>query len=294
MLNKSPKVSVIIPTYQREEALLNTLSDLVSLEYSPMEIIITDQTEKPSLKVLNFVNEHKNLIKYFRTNLKSSPAARNLAVKKANGELLIFVDDDVEIREKNFIKYHLENYADPEVGLVGGRVLYDFKEKPPIKKEAGKLKFFGLKEITNFNSDERQEIDHAYGCNFSCLRKVYLEVGGFGEIYKGNAHMEETDFSLRVKRAGYKLVFDPKAILRHVRTSSGGNRINDIYEFRYWLIHNGAVFYLKNYPKVSFPLFFIDKFFWACTSSLKRRDKKMFKTMYSAIINGRNHYFEVK
>lgn len=293
MVNQIKKVSVIIPTLGREEALLNTVTDLIDLEYPGLEIIVIDQTEKSSLRVLDFIHQHQKIINYIRTNHKSSPKARNLGVKNAIGEILLFVDDDVAIRENNFINYHLENYKDTRVGMVGGRVVYDFKEEPPNKKNAGKLKFLGLKEVTNFNSDLRQEIDFVYGCNFSCRKSVYRAVGGYNDIYIGNAHMEETDLSQQVKKAGYKIVFDPKAVLRHVRTETGGNRVNDIYEFRYWLVHNETVFYLKNYPKALFPLFFVTKFLWAISSGIKRMDMKMFRKMYGAMIDGKRYYKKI-
>jgi len=55
-----------------------------------------------------------------------------------------------------------------------------------------------------------------------------------------------------VKRAGYKAVFEPMAVLKHLQVPSGGNRAQDIYDFRYWLVKNFVVFYLKNYPKILF------------------------------------------
>ena len=289
-----PKVSVIIPTLNRSEVLLQTVKDVLRQDYPNFELIVVDQTERPKQEVITFCRRHQNKIIYLRLLKKGSPHARNIGAKKARGEIILFLDDDVEIKNKNFIAYHLKNYNNPKIGLVAGRVVSDFKEKPLVKKEAGKLKFFGLKEITNFSSQKKQEIDHACGGNFSCYKKIYLGLGGFSEIYKGNAHMEETDFCLRVKRAGFKIIFEPKAVLLHLRHKDGGNRIKDFYAFRYWLVHNSTVFYLKNYPKILFPLFFIQKFYWASGSSLKRRDFTMFKTMFGAIVDGYKYYQEMR
>lgn len=282
------KVSVIIPTVNRSVVLLNTLQDLLKQNYQDFEIIVVDQTDHPKKELLDFIKKNHQ-IKYVHETRKSSPHARNIGVKNAQGEIILFLDDDVEIKDKNFIKYHLDNYQTSKISLVGGRVIYNWNDHRALS-QVGRLKYWGLKEVTNFDSTIKTEIDHAPGGNLSCYKKIFLAVGGFGEVYKGLAHMEETDFCLRVKRAGYKMIFEPKAVLRHLQAPSGGNRAGDIYEFRYWLVHNYVVFYLKNYPKVLFPLCFVKEFIWALGSGLKRGDLKMFKIMYTAIVDGMKYY----
>lgn len=284
-------VSVIIPTLDRGEVLLNTLKDLLKQKYSDFEIIVVDQTDRPKKEVLDFIKAHQDKIKYIHLDKKGSPHARNVGVNKSTGEVVLFLDDDVEIKDIAFIESHLDNYEDKNICLVGGRVIDDLN-RPNKSKEVGRLKYWGLKEITNFDSKKKMEIDHAAGGNFSCYKEVFLKAGGFGEIYKGNAHMEETDFCLRVKRLGDKLIFEPSAVLHHLHFPSGGNRRQDIYEFRYWLVHNSTVFYLRNYPKILFPLFYINKTYWILGTSIKRKDYKMFKVMISGIKDGVRYYNE--
>jgi len=283
----SKKVSIIIPTLDRQNILINTLKDVLKQDYPDFEIIVVDQTKEPSSSLKDFISKYSQ-IKYIHLDKKSSPLARNIGVKNASGEIVLFLDDDVEIRDPEFISYHTVNFVD-NVGAVGGRVVYDFKDHSNCRA-VGRLQYFGLKEITNFNSTFKTEIDHAPGGNLSCYRQVFESVGGFSEIYKGNAHMEETDFCLRVKRAGYKLIFEPKAVLRHLQVGYGGNRADDLYQFRYWLVHNFIVFYLKNYPKILFPLCFMKELTWALGSAIKRGDGKMFKMMFKAIRDGISYY----
>ena len=283
------KVTVIIPTLDRSTILLSTLKDLLKQQYPNFDIIVVDQTNLPAKKVMEFIKKNPPIIKYIHLQKKSSPHARNVGAKKATGEIVLFLDDDVEIKDPNFIQYHVDVYQDEKVGLVGGRVIYNSQEQPKYQ-EVGKIKYFGLQEITHFDSVIKTAIDHAAGGNFSCFRELYHEVGGFREIYKGNAHMEETDFCLRVKRTGCQLIFEPKAVVLHLQYPSGGNRIENIYEFRYWLVHNNTLFYLINFPKVLFPLYLLKQIIWASLSSIKRQDIKMFKTMTTAIFNGMRYY----
>ena len=283
-------VSVIIPTYNRGDLIIDTLKDLVAQKYSRFEIIIIDQSDKINKKVLNFIKKHK-IISYYHILEKGTSNAKNVGATKAQGNYYIFLDDDVLIDNKDFIQCHVDNYQDKLVGAVGGRVLMGESKSQISKiKEVGKFKYFGLKEITNFYADFRSEIDHVYGCNQSYRKDVFDRVGGFSKIYKGNAHLEEADLSFKVKKSGYKIYFDPKAYLVHLHYKSGGCRTKDIYDLRYWLIHNYTVFYLRHFPKFLFPLYFTKQLVWAIFSGLKRLDWKMFKHMINAMFKGIKYY----
>jgi len=292
--SRSKFISVIFPTLDREEALINSLKDVLAQNYQCTEIIVADQTDIPSKKVLEFCEAHHDKIKYLHLDEKGSPNARNVAVKQSKGEILFFFDDDIKIENPDLISYHLKNYEDVKVGLVGGRVLDDLDVKPSGDAETGKLKCWGLKKITHFDSTRRQELDHAPGGNLSVKKSIFEEVGGYKKLYPGNAHLEETDFSLRVKRAGYKLVFEPKAVLRHLHFVRGGNRVKDIYALRYWIAHNYIIFELENYGKLPAAILAVRQICWGLLSSIKRGELKMFKTMFSATFEGYKYYRKLK
>lgn len=289
-MNKAKSVSVIIPTLDREEVLLNTLKDLLKQKYPNFEIVVIDQTDNPKKEISKFIENNIKLIRYLHLDKKGSSYARDFGVKNTKAEIVLFLDDDVKITQTDFIDQHLKNYQDKNIRLVGGRVVDRLNNLQDKGNEVGKFKYWGLKEITNFDSKVKMEIEHAPGGNFSCYRNDYLKVGGFGKFYQGNAHMEETDFCFRLKKLGGKFIFEPDALTYHIHYSSGGNRRNDIYKFRYWILHNSTIFYLRNFPKSMFCLFYLNKLYWAILSSLKRKDIKMFKVMTRAIKDGIKYY----
>lgn len=295
MINEKPLkfVSVIFPTVDRDEILIDSLSDVLKQDYPAFEIIVVDQTKSPNPKVLEFIQKYQQKIKYIHIMQKGSPNARNVAAKSAKGEILLFFDDDIKIKQTDFIAKHVRNFCDEKIGLVGGRVVEASGLQPGNKNEVGKLKFWGLKKITHFDSEKRQEIDHALGGNLSVRKKIYLEVGGFKTIYGGNAHLEETDFSLRVKRAGHRLIFEPEAMLVHLHHARGGNRAADIYSLRYWIIHNYIIFERENFGFFPTVILATRQFFWAVLSGLKRRKTKMFKVMVGAIFDGYRDYRKI-
>ena len=94
------KISVVIPTYNREKHLNNCLLSLLKQTKKPFEIIIIENSEKPYaekiIKNLNGQFKKQNVfLYYFRNSINSGALARNLGASKAKGDLVGFLDDDV-------------------------------------------------------------------------------------------------------------------------------------------------------------------------------------------------------
>jgi len=253
-----PTVSVIIPTRNRSELVLKVVSDLKQQEYpkEKMEIIIVDQSDifEPQL----FVGE-KN-VKHLRVERKGLPFARNKGAMASSGTILVFLDDDVRITTPQAIKAHVMNYHDPAVGAVAGRVLQSF-DKPVTRlkpKHIGRIITSPLLIVTaNFNWHVKQYVEGVPGGNFSVRREVFFSVGGFDTRFIGTAYFEETDFSLRVRQAGYRIIFEPLAEVRHLRWNSGGCRDHAKRREQafYWYFHNYVYLFWKHGAKHYAPLF---------------------------------------
>ena len=93
----NPKVSVVIPFYNRVEKTLQALESVYSQNYKNIEIVLVDDGSTSDIsKLERFVKEHKN-VKFvaLKTNLGPA-AARNLGIKNSNGEYIAFLDSDDE------------------------------------------------------------------------------------------------------------------------------------------------------------------------------------------------------
>ncbi|MDJ0508940.1 MAG: glycosyltransferase family A protein, partial [Crocosphaera sp.] len=120
-----PIISLIIPTYRREQILKDTLEEVLRQDYPHLEVIVVDQTEThdPTIQTYleKLVETHK--IKWFRLNWSSLPGARNYGVRQAHGEIILFIDDDVQL-PPNYLQAHVAVYEkNAEIGAVAGRVL---------------------------------------------------------------------------------------------------------------------------------------------------------------------------
>lgn len=253
----TPFVSVIIPTLNRRDILIPTLISLSKQDYPRFEVLIIDQSDVPfSSDELSFLSPLK--IFYHHLTQKSLPHARNYGAVKAQGDILLYIDDDVDIQNPFFIAMHARHYQDPTIGLIGGRVINPWDLQ---KTHFGKTYRVHSLLIPSgaFNSTTPSFTNSVPGANFSCRKNLYLEIRGFDEGLLGNALFEETEFSLRASRHGSRIFFDPEAYLHHLAIPSGGTR-NSVQNWQqriYWFYHNYTYFFLKHGPRWFLPFFFL-------------------------------------
>jgi|GEM_PF-6153204 len=126
------KFSLIIPTLDRYLYLINLLKEIETQTITPDEIIIIDQsvfTENKDL--LNFLKSYKMRIniKYVKLPPQGSGKARNIAVSIASNEFLIFIDDDIEIRNPQLFENYLIHLNNENFNFVEGAYLDDPQRK---------------------------------------------------------------------------------------------------------------------------------------------------------------------
>jgi len=157
--------------------------------------------------------------RHVRLTEPSVTAAVNAGVRLAGAPLLLFLDDDVEIDDRELLDRHVRHYDDPSVaGVVGRIVNAERRADLPRPAAAGALGFLQM----NFDHPYAMDVPTAAGANMSFRRELVERLGGFDERYTANAFRWETDFSLRVIRAGYRIRYDPEArVLHHYGTPGG-------------------------------------------------------------------------
>jgi GT2 family glycosyltransferase len=217
-------VSVILPTYNREECLRNTLTDLVQQNPAPREIIVIDQSEQhaPATSALLSELSSREVIRYYRQPEPNLQRARNLGIMVARGEVLLFVDDDVRM-EPDLVNAHWRNYAaDPDLAAVCG--FYVRPGEPYLDDLPARCKRQPTGWIyTPHSLTRRIECYSLPGCNGSVRREIAIQLGGFDENYT-YTYLDDVDFSCRLKQLGVKAIHDPNAKLIHLKEPSGGKR----------------------------------------------------------------------
>lgn len=185
-----------------------------------------------------------------------------MGAKVAKGNYLLFLDDDV-IPKNGFQEEHLKHFSDRSVAATTGRVVTEGEAEEIDSRYVGRVGCFG--EVSGgFSSTIAQVVDTAIGCNMCWRKDVYEKLGGVDERFTGNAIREETDLSLRAKKAGYKIIFEPCAEVMHVRAESGGARKTEgRLRWYFDFFSNQTYFFLKHRSKLLLPVFLCTKISWA-------------------------------
>lgn len=240
-------VSVVIATYNRGPVFFDTISMVMANEYPTFECIVVDQTPNPSAEYMERVHEMQSTydVDYVTLPAPSLTFARNEGIQRASGDIVIFIDDDVELAP-DFIAAHVEAYEEHDVGAVAGRVIEEKGDQLQGTGEVGRLMPDGSAQ-GNFHRDTRQECDYGRGCNMSFRRAHLLAINGCDERYIGGFYREDSDLFARVKALGARVMFEPSTTVLHLE-SDGGSRTDrgqkDLKR-QFSVLHNEALFYFS-------------------------------------------------
>ncbi len=253
-----PSISVIIPTYNREKVLRETLADVLQQDYPDFEVLVVDQTptHEPETDAYLQSLAESDLIQWLRLDWASLPGARNYAVRRSQGAIILFLDDDVQL-PPGFLHAHARNYLEqPEIGAIAGRVFDRMKladsgggltieDLPPEAMDPGIAWYY----IDLVHTVKPQQVLSVRGCNMSFRREIFDKYGlHFDERFRGSAVREESDFCLRLRQTGYKIWYEPDAHLIHLGEETGG--CHDIstrsISYQITFYHNHFLLGLKN------------------------------------------------
>ena len=218
-----PLVSIIIITRDRPFLLRYCLENVFAQSYTCKEVIVVDSSSiddseqvvphYPEVKLVRLRGQHNNM-----------PQARNAGIAVSSGEIIAFIDDDSMV-QLGWLDALVAVYRDATVGAVGGRVIgmpqpysEQFTGSPRLLvRPSGRV----IAKDAGLVSDEpTTEVDHLIGCNMSFRRRALEEVGNFDANYTLTNLREETDMCIRVKRAGWRILFVPAIAVLHFSVRS--------------------------------------------------------------------------
>lgn len=200
------KASVIIPVFNVDKFLSKTLDSVINQTLKEdYEIIVVDDGSVDKSKDIakDYATKYPNLIKYFEQKNQGSHIARNAAMKKANGEIFLFLDSDDLFLPKTI--EDCVNYLDvrPDCGLV-------YSDQSEIDSEG------------DFLRERRREGCHRYFgelikfCMFAghvraTRKKVIEEIGGFDERLRT---AQDWDLTLKIHER-YRVDHIPKILYKY-------------------------------------------------------------------------------
>ena len=257
-MQNRPLVSIISINYNEKEATMDLLSSIRELNYEPVEVIIIDNASRidPTEDITTNFPEVK-LIKSDE-NLGFA-GGNNLGIEQAKGEYLLFVNNDA-VLSPDAIEPLLKTFEEfPDAGAVSPKFHYynqpniiEYAGYSPISSITGRNITIGANEEDNGQYNQEGVTHYTHGGGMMVPKKVVDEVGVMPEEYF--LYYEEFDWCERMKDAGYKIYYQPKALVRHkVSVSVGKNSTVKTY----YLNRNRIYFMRRNKSMASYLIFMV-------------------------------------
>jgi glycosyltransferase involved in cell wall biosynthesis len=212
------KISVIIPTYNEEKEIISCLASLEKQNFSDFEVIVVDDgSTDTTLNLLSDFETKSFNLSVLKQNHKGPGAARNMAVEKASGEILVFLDADMTF-DKNFLRKLIQP-------IIAGKAKGTFSKEEYVSNWDNVWS-----RCWNINEGWEQKRRHPknYPDNQKVFRAIlkseFKKVGGF------TPGGYNDDWSLSAK-LGYEAVSAPHALFYHANPSN----LSEVFKQAKWV-----------------------------------------------------------
>jgi GT2 family glycosyltransferase len=246
------KITFIIVTWNSEKTITPCLESVFKSKSLIEEVIVVDNASVD--RTVAEIKKFKQVKIIENKNNTGFAAGCNRGIKEATGNLICLLNPDAEIKDnfQDMVEYLQEN---KEVGIVGPKILNtdgslqreitpfpDFLSQALMLLKLHRLGPLIRLVYPNYDYDKLQEAEHLMGSVLLIRREVFEKIGFLDE--KFFLWFEETDFEKRAKDAGFKIVYYPKAEVKHIRSASTA-KINPIKKQSIW--NNSLRHYFKKH-----------------------------------------------
>jgi glycosyltransferase involved in cell wall biosynthesis len=218
-------ISLIIPTYNRAASLKRALESAVNLDCAPdcYEIVVVDNGSADGTRaVVEDIrqNNSSHRLIYMREERLGLHNARHAGVWAANGDILLFTDDDATFHPR-WIRAYAESFeSHPEMAAAGGPVRASWEVSPPqwLVEFMGNARTFGMLSLMEPYDNFRLAADGIFfGVNMAIRTNVLLEMGGFnpeafGDVWLGDG---ESGLNYKLWNHGISVGYVPDALVYH-------------------------------------------------------------------------------
>jgi len=248
-----PKVSVIIPAYNAENTISMTLHAVLSQEFpkNQFEILVVDDGSIDNTKKI--ISKFKK-VKLISISHSGPAKARNIGAKFAKGKIIAFTDSDC-IPKKDWLNNLIIPFKDKDIVCVAGTYATLNKNKL-------------IARFVSYEIDYRHEkmkkskiIDFVGSYNCAYKKSIFRKFHGFDETFTV-ASGEDPELSFRIRKANYKIIFQPKAVVFHTHPDDLLKYFRQKYNRAFWKVllfkkHPKKMFGDKYTPRTLFPQIFL-------------------------------------
>ncbi len=219
-----PLVSVITVNYNQSGVTLEMLQSFRAVTYPSVELFVVDNASpndnpdiiKEQFPEVNLIKTTKNL---------GFAGGNNIALPYAKGKYILFINNDTEV-DPGFLEPLVSLLeSNPEIGMVSPKIHYfhtpntfQFAGYTPFSPVTIRNFAIGFGENDTGQYNDVRESASIFGCAMLVPMRVIEEVGMMADIYF--LYYEEHDWAARIKKAGYKIYYDGRSLVKHKESIS--------------------------------------------------------------------------
>jgi len=254
------RVTIVVLNYKGLENTIACLDSLRKCEKDSHKtefVVVDNNSDDGSFKALSkikdidLVENHKNL---------GYAGGNNTGIKKAlgqNADAVLILNNDT-IVDKTFLVNLIRgldagDIVSPKIYFAPG---FEFHKSRYTKSQLGKViwyaggkidwrniigKHIGVDDVDHSQFSKRKEVDLATGACMLVKKQVFEKIGFFDEKYF--LYLEDMDFCVRAQKSGFKILFEPKAIIWHKNAGSAGGSGSNLQD--YFITRNRLIFAFK-------------------------------------------------
>jgi GT2 family glycosyltransferase len=256
MLPSKPLISIITINWNTPQLTIQFLNSLKALAYPNFEVIIVDNHSDID-STQDFVAAFPG-VQVIRLDRNAGfSGGNNAGIRTCKGEFIFIVNNDTEVTPDLLDNLLIPFQSDNSVGVTCPKI--KFFDRPdiiqyagfkPINIFTGRTRALGSLEYDKGQHDKGGYTNGAHGCAMMVSRKVIDKVGLLPENFF--LYYEEWDWSLRILKSGFKIYYQPQAVIFHKESMTVGKH-NPLKTF--YLTRNRILFMRRNSNLFQFSVF---------------------------------------
>ena len=240
--NPAPMVSIIIPSHNETDTLRQCLDSILSkrgLQNYEILVVENNSTDPATFRYYEELRENPR-IRILEWNHPFNYASiNNWAAEQARGDLLLFLNNDVEVITPDWLEQMASLALQPDVGAVGAKLFYPDHtiQHGGVVIRIGGIAGHSHKGVSCDAPGYFQRMSTVHDLSAvtaACLMTragVFREIGGFDEEFV--LAFNDVDLCLRIREAGYSILFTPQAELFHYESKTRGYEITQEQQERF-------------------------------------------------------------
>jgi len=210
MSEPAPRVSVVIPVRNCRGTIDKCLDSLALVEHTSFEALIMDDGSTDGTAE---VCEARQWVTLTRLDRGGPSRARNKGIELARGEFVAFTDGDCVV-DRAWLNELYSAFVSDDIAGAGGDQTSPVDETRFGRTVQEFFKLIGFMTGYIRNDGSLVEVEHNPSCNSMYRKRVLEEQRGFDEnLFPG----EDVDLDYRIRRRGYRLIYNPSAVVGHYR-----------------------------------------------------------------------------